>query len=242
MDKEIIYTEGKMIIGLSGYPNSGKSTAQKYIVDKYKFFPATFAKNLKEMCKECFHLTNDQVYTQQGKEEVFNFILEDWMGYFLFEWINRTHPIPVKAINKIEDIINDIPRATTPRHILRIIGTEVCRQVISDTYHIDVVKHNIQKHNNVIFDDARFPNEFALCTCKILLKRQGSIFTLVHASDNLLPEDEYNHVLDIPDGDLDYLYKKIDMIIEIEEAKEKPEKFLFVMDEFKYWEDKDGKS
>jgi len=204
-----------MIIGLAGYPNSGKSTAQKYIVENYGFYPATFAKNLKEMCKASFQLSDDQVYTQKGKEEEIDYSPEEWIVYFLMLWINGTHSIPVGAMKNIERIIGEIPQKTTPRHILRIVGTEICRECISDSYHIDVVKKEINKYSDVIFDDARFPNEYALCTHTILLKRQGNQFTPVHASDNLLPDNEYDYVLDVPDGRLDILYDKIDHIIEL---------------------------
>ncbi len=60
-----------MIIGLLGGEGAGKTTAAKYLEEKYDAMRYALATPLKEIVRLAFDLTNDQVYgTQAQKNEV----------------------------------------------------------------------------------------------------------------------------------------------------------------------------
>lgn len=61
----------KRVIGLLGRAGSGKSTAAKYINEKYGARRLSFAKPLKELAKRLWLFTDEQVYgTQEQKETI----------------------------------------------------------------------------------------------------------------------------------------------------------------------------
>ena len=201
-------------IAMSGYPNSGKSTVRNYLEENYNFEGASFASNLKYMCQYAFDLTDYQIYSQEGKECLIDKELTDQHIFKLMTWINRTHVLPVGIYERIFGVLcNVMSIPITPRNILRLVGTEICRHLISDTYHIDVVKQSIEHKSLIIFDDARFLNEFSICDYKILIKREGSTFKPVHASDNLLPENEYDYIIQAKSGDMGGIYIQVDNIM-----------------------------
>ena len=207
-----------MIIGLSGYPNSGKSTVKRHITSNYVFTGATFAKNLKDMAQHCLGLNDVQVYDQEGKETPFALSIGNNNIMDLFYWLNRTHALPPHTMYHVARLLYDLSydrsfKKVTPRHILRILGTEICRELVCTTYHIDVVKQQIEGCKKVVFDDARFPNEFDICDYTILVKRKGMTFEEVHESDKLMPDEKYSFVIEAEDSDLNGLYRQINDIL-----------------------------
>jgi hypothetical protein len=58
-----------MIIGITGYKNSGKDTIADYLISKYRYHKITFAGPLKDICKTLFFLSNDQLNNRILKEQ-----------------------------------------------------------------------------------------------------------------------------------------------------------------------------
>lgn len=59
----------KNLIPLCGYPNSGKSTAQRIIEQRYGAIPIDDGQPIREASKILYGLTDWHVYTQEGKEQ-----------------------------------------------------------------------------------------------------------------------------------------------------------------------------
>ena len=65
-----------MIIGISGRARSGKNQLAKFIIEEFeknhrrKFYEASFANELKNMCKFQFGLSDDQLWGD--KKEIFD--------------------------------------------------------------------------------------------------------------------------------------------------------------------------
>ena len=59
-----------MLIGLVGKKYSGKDTLANYLVQKYNFKTYAYAKPLKNVCKELFMLSDDQLHNPQQKEVI----------------------------------------------------------------------------------------------------------------------------------------------------------------------------
>lgn len=155
-----------MILGLAGEAESGKSAFASSLVEKHDFKELSFAKNLKEMCKGVFNLSDYDVYDTKGKEAKFESPLM-LLSEHLVEiknWIKgQTPKVRVSDIGLSVSIQDHTEFNTvlfnSPREVLQFIGTEVCRECYSQSYHIDVIKEQIYSHPRIVISDARFINE-----------------------------------------------------------------------------------
>lgn len=117
---------------------------------------------------------------------------------------------------------------TTPRHILRTLGTEYGRQCIHPDIwikiaHIQMQKAFLEGASGIVFDDCRFPNEAAF------LHTQGAKLWLIdgpprtesdatHASDgNLSVGITFDHKI-LNDKSFVDLYSRIDSILQLATA------------------------
>jgi hypothetical protein len=217
-----------IIMGLAGEMGSGKDTAANYLVEHHGFTKLAFADNLKEMCKNAFDLTDEDVYGEVGKFRKFETPIE--LGY---EHIRRILLWAGEDCNEGFKITNGVRNSTllflgtkfeTPRNILQFVGTEICRDLVNKDYHALVVKFKIDKLGlkKVAISDSRFPNE------RNAIKKWGGTNVLIkgrtteqaasdshksHKSENSLGADsEYDTVI-INDGTLEDLYKDVFLAI-----------------------------
>jgi hypothetical protein len=122
-----------MIIGLLGFISSGKGTAGE-ILTEISFTPLSFAGSLKDSVSAIFGwprnlLEGDTEESRDFRETVDLF----WSKKF--------------------------GKEVTPRYILQIFGTEVCRNNLLDNIWVDSLERKIYEHNNVVITDVRFDNE-----------------------------------------------------------------------------------
>lgn len=218
-----------MIIGLAGEALTGKSTFAKMLVEHHGFEERSFAKNLKEMCRNVFDLSENQVYTQEGKKEFFpqpKTLLPEHLVDIDF-WIKSvTRFVEVdknglsKAIKKYWEGEKILFKNT--REILQFVGTEICRECYKDTYHIEVATHDMKDNISYVFSDARFLNER-----KEVAKREGKNILIEgpapeeklagiegHQSEAEMKEGDYDYVFfNDKMGGLDALKFKVDQIL-----------------------------
>lgn len=220
-----------MLLGVGGELESGKSTVAGVLVNKYGFTEKSFAKNLKEMCKSVVGLTEYDVNDTQGKKTPFKepivFNMEHIAG--IIKWASDKNGVYVDAdmLNKMKAYLGKI--LTTPREVLQFVGTEICRQCIIDSYHIDVVEREIEleKLDWVVVSDARFSNERAWvhskCGFTILAynphaeKKTGN----VHLSEQVGNPADYDYTI-VNDKTLGlrHLYKAVHMVMHMLEVKD----------------------
>ncbi len=152
------------VLGINGRALAGKDTVADYLISEYGWTAKlSFAKNLKEMCKAIFFLTDHDVQNQEGKKKDFltpKVFTDRNLGSVMF-WMSRTHghcPVPVGAKEKVRSYIGT--KFANPRHILQFIGTEICRELVP-SYHVDVLVKQVRDNpdGRVIVTDVRFPNE-----------------------------------------------------------------------------------
>lgn len=189
-----------MIIGIGGGLESGKSTVAGFICEKPNYIEMSFAKNLKIMCMEIFNLTEDQCFTTEGKQEVFDkpIMLTSTHVADLVAWIHEKNrfefseidiPYFRKFVNKME--------FTTPREVLQKVGTELCRGGVSPNFHVDVVYREINEKQlkDVVISDARFFNERAY------IKEKGGVTLLVvNTKDNNDSDERFAHGSEVEIG------------------------------------------
>lgn len=134
-----------MIIGICGLIGAGKDTIADYLVNIHQFRRESFAGSLKDAVADIFNWDRELLEgrTKQSRE-----------------W--REQPDPWWSTRLGEPI--------TPRAVLQLWGTEVCRRGYHDDIWIASLENKIRNStDDIVISDCRFPNEIAA------IKRAGGI-------------------------------------------------------------------
>lgn len=127
-----------MIISITGLIGSGKSTVADYLVSKHEFVEVSFAGTLKDAVSAVFGwdrelLEGKTVESREWREQI-----DQW-------WADKLN----------------MPNLT-PRLILQLWGTEVCRKCFHDDIWVTSLENKLKNlKSNIVISDCRFPNEFA---------------------------------------------------------------------------------
>jgi hypothetical protein len=133
-----------MIIGICGFIGAGKDTAADYLVNFHEFRRESFASTLKDACAAVFGWDRTML---EGRTTS----AREWREQVDLWWSQR--------LNMPE---------LTPRLMLQLWGTEVCRKGFHDDIWIASLENKLRNSlDNVVVSDCRFPNEIAA------LKAQG---------------------------------------------------------------------
>lgn len=125
-----------MIIGFVGFIGSGKDTAADYLVNFHGFRRDSFANTLKDAVACVFGW--DRVLLEGRTKEA-------------REWREQVDPWWAERLN--------MPNLT-PRLMLQLWGTEVCRNGFHDDIWIASLENKMRKTtDNIVISDVRFPNE-----------------------------------------------------------------------------------
>ena len=126
-----------MIIGMVGLIGSGKDTAADFLVENYKFTRDSFANTLKDAVSSIFGWDRELV---EGK----TVDARKWREETDLWWSER------------------LGMNITPRSVLQLWGTEVCRVGFHNDIWIASLENRLRQNtNNVVISDVRFPNEIA---------------------------------------------------------------------------------
>jgi hypothetical protein len=124
-----------MIVGFVGFIGSGKDTAADYLVNFHGYRRDSFANTLKDAVACVFGW--DRVLLEGRTTEA-----REWREQPDVWWSNR------------------LGRNITPRLMLQLWGTEVCRNGFHDDIWIASVENKMRKTtDNIVISDVRFPNE-----------------------------------------------------------------------------------
>lgn len=125
-----------MIIGFVGFIGSGKDTAADYLVNFHGFRRDSFANTLKDAVAAVFGW--DRVLLEGRTKEA-----REWREQVDTWWAERLN----------------MPNLT-PRLMLQLWGTEVCRNGFHDDIWIASLENKMRKTtDNIVISDVRFPNE-----------------------------------------------------------------------------------
>ena len=125
-----------MIIGICGLIGAGKDTAADYLVNFHEFRRDSFAATLKDAVASVFGWDRELL---EGRTKTAR------------EWREQIDPWWAARLN--------MPNLT-PRLVLQLWGTEVCRKGFHDEIWIASVENKIrQSKDNIVISDCRFPNE-----------------------------------------------------------------------------------
>lgn len=131
-----IQNKKNLIIGMVGFMSSGKDTAADYLCNFHGFRRDSFANTLKDAVSAVFGW--DRILLEGRTKEA-------------REWREQIDPWWAVRLN--------IPNLT-PRLMLQLWGTEVCRIGFHDDIWIASLENKIRKTgDNIVISDVRFPNE-----------------------------------------------------------------------------------
>ena len=125
-----------MIIGICGFIGSGKDTIADYLVNLHGFRRESFANSLKDAVAQVFGWDRTMLEgrTKQSRE---------WRDQIDLWWAER--------LNMPE---------LTPRLMLQLWGTEVCRRGFHDDIWIASLENKLRNsRDDIVISDCRFPNE-----------------------------------------------------------------------------------
>lgn len=124
-----------MIIGICGFIGSGKDTIADYLVNTHEFRRESFANTLKDAVSAVFGWDRDMVEGRTKSAREWREQPDQW-------WSDR------------------LGTTITPRLVLQLWGTEVCRKGFHDDIWIASLENKLRNStDNVVISDCRFPNE-----------------------------------------------------------------------------------
>lgn len=124
-----------MIIGVCGFIGSGKDTVADYLVNNHSYRRDSFAATLKDAVAAVFGWDRNLLEgrTKQARE---------WREQPDTWWSQR------------------LGRTITPRSVLQLWGTEVCRRGFHDDIWIASLENKLRAStDDIVISDCRFPNE-----------------------------------------------------------------------------------
>lgn len=137
---KLLYTRvtlgGSMIIGVCGFIGSGKDTIADYLTNFHEFRRESFANTLKDAVSKVFGWDRTMLEgrTKQARE-----------------WREQVDPWWSERLN-MPDL--------TPRLMLQLWGTEVCRKGFHDDIWIASLENKLRTStDDIVISDCRFPNE-----------------------------------------------------------------------------------
>jgi hypothetical protein len=153
-----------MIIGFVGFIGSGKDTAADYLVNFHGYRRDSFANTLKDAVACVFGW--DRVLLEGRTKEA-----REWREQVDTWWATRLN----------------MPNLT-PRLMLQLWGTEVCRNGFHDDIWIASLENKMRKTtDNIVISDVRFPNEI-----KAIHNADGIVVRIKRGDDPVWYQDAVN--------------------------------------------------
>lgn len=126
-----------MIVGVCGFIGSGKDTIADYLVNIHQFRRDSFAATLKDAVSAVFGWDRDMLEGRSKKSREWRETRDEW-------WTKR------------------LEQEITPRRMLQLWGTEVCRSGFHDDIWIASLENKLRNSgDDVVISDCRFPNEIS---------------------------------------------------------------------------------
>jgi hypothetical protein len=158
-----------MIIGVCGFIGSGKDTIADYLTNVHEFRRESFANTLKDAVAQVFGWDRTMLEgrTKQARE---------WREQVDTWWADRLN---------MPDL--------TPRLMLQLWGTEVCRKGFHDDIWIAILENKLRtSSDNIVISDCRFPNEI-----KSIKNAGGAVIRVTRGPE----PDWYDHAINFNAGE-----------------------------------------
>lgn len=182
-----------MILGICGLINSGKDTAADYLVNFYGFRRDSFAATLKDAVAAIFGWDRSLLEGRTKSAREWREQVDPW-------WSNRLG---------MPDL--------TPRLILQLWGTEVCREGFHNDIWIASLENKLKKTtDNIVISDCRFSNEIDairnaggrvirivrgpepewFSTARLYPEKMSSLWPNIHASEYSWASTQFDAIIE----------------------------------------------
>lgn len=174
-----------MIIGISGYAQTGKDTVADYLIEKYGFVKVSFADPIREALYRLDPSINIGEFSSASLASAV-----DHMGW---EEVKRL--------------------STEARTLLQRFGTEVGREMFGKDFWVNQALLRAKEHDHVVIPDVRFGNERDAIyrnggfVWRVVRNGVGPVNS--HISDNALSNDDFDFKL-YNNGSMEDLFKTVD--------------------------------
>lgn len=179
-----------MIIGLSGYAQTGKDTVAQHLVEKYGFVRIAFADAIREALYKL------------------NPILSDYPG---LPGIRLAWAVDHSGWESVKQDSKEC------RRMLQRFGTEVGRDLWGSDFWVNIAMAKTNGIGNVVITDVRFPNEYDAIVNgggKVWrVEKPGVSAVNAHASETALDGHTFDHTI-VNMGSKDDLYAAVDYFIQ----------------------------
>lgn len=161
-----------MIIGLTGYKQSGKDTTANILCEEFGFERMAFGDALRAMARAI----NPLLWKENGE---------------IWRYCDLLSTLGYEDAKKIQSV----------REFLQTLGTEAVRDVLGPQTWINALSRRIAesmyaaapKHPNIVITDVRFPNE-----AKMVVDMKGWLWKIVRpGQDNNDPHPSEAHIADM---------------------------------------------
>jgi hypothetical protein len=167
-----------MIVGIVGWIGSGKDTIADYLVNFHGFRRDSFAATLKDAVSSVFGWDREMLEGRTAASREWREKVDQW-------WATRLN----------------MPNLT-PRLVLQLWGTEVCRKAFHDDIWIASLENKLRAYqDNIVISDCRFTNEIKAIKNvggKVIWVRRGPLpdwyDRAVLATDGLMKEPYMNDI------------------------------------------------
>jgi hypothetical protein len=177
-----------MIIGLSGYAQTGKDTVAEHLTKHYGYKRVAFADPIRQA-----------LYKLDPKIRI-----DEMVGASLANAVDHMGWEEVKRLS------------SDARELLQRLGTEVGREMFGQDFWVDQAFRGVSRFNDIVITDVRFPNEYRAIKARdgiiIRIIKPGTAAVNYHASETALDNHSFDGTI-VNDGSREDLYKKIDEII-----------------------------
>ena len=179
-----------MILGLSGYAQTGKDTIASYLIEKYGFTRVSFA----DPIREALYRLNPKI------------TVADMRGVSLASAVDGLGWDNVKV--ESEDA----------RQLLQRMGTEVGREIFGENFWVDQAMQKASEHDKVVFTDVRYPNELAAILgasgAVWRVVKNGVEAVNRHASETALDDHIFDYII-FNNDTKESLYESVDDFMSI---------------------------
>jgi len=176
-----------MIIGLSGYAQSGKDTVANILVQHHGYKRVAFADKI----RECLFAL-DPIISVRAE---FPLHLSEYFDDFGWE-----------AAKKVTEV----------RRLMQVLGTEVGRNIIDPQLWIEMALGNVEVGDKVVVTDVRFPDEAQEIKWMFgeiwRIERRGIYAANGHTSETALDDWIFDRTLD-NSGDIQMLEELVDGLV-----------------------------
>jgi hypothetical protein len=173
-----------MIISLSGYQGSGKTTVANYLVEKHGFVHFSFANALKQVLSILFNWDLTKLQGTTPQDRLWRETIDTW-------WAEKLN----------------IPNFS-PRFAMQFIGTDIFREHFHSSFWTLIVQKQISElleTNHIVISDCRFPDEYQMLssfnTFFLLVERNSTKpvtdqeFINLHVSESYIESFHFDGIL-----------------------------------------------